>query len=127
MLEAWIKARFIQHHESSPQEIGELLDVMKMALSDARIVELSPDRRCYSALLAAARAALPAAGYRVSKGNKSHHYYTVPSLQYTVGWDALTSRKIERLGKKRATAEYVRVGTVSPSMAEEALAFAEEH
>lgn len=127
-LEAWRNSRLIVEHESSRQEISELLGIVKTDLKDALIGELSPDRRlacCYGALLTAARAALRAAGYRVPKGTPSHHYYAIQSLQFTVGFDVQVLRQIESMGKKRATADYVRVGEVSESMVEEAIAFAE--
>jgi len=128
-LEAWRDSRVIVEHESSRQEISELLEIVRTDFKDARIPELSPDRRlgcCYGALLTAARAALRAAGFRVPKGTPSHHYYAIQSLQFTVGLDAQALRQIESMGKKRATADYVRVGEVSESMVEEAIAFAEE-
>ncbi len=128
-LEAWRDSRLIVEHESSRQEVSELLGIVKTDLDDARIPELSPDRRfacCYGALLTAARAALRSAGYRVPKGAPSHHYYAIQSLQFTVGLDPQALRQIESMGKKRATADYVRVGELSESMVEEAIAFAED-
>ena len=124
----WRDSALIVDHESSRQEISELLEIVKTDLKDARIPELSPDRRlacCYGALLTASRAALRAAGYRVPKGTPSHHYYAIQSLLFTVGLDSQAVRQIESMGKKRATADYVRVGEVSESMVEEAIAFAE--
>jgi len=129
-LEAWRDSRLIVEHESSRQEISELLGIMKTDLKDALIRELSPDRRlacCYGALLTVARAALRAAGYRVPKGTPSHHYYAIQSLQFTVGLDIPVLRQIETMGKKRLTADYVRVGEASESMVDEGLAFAEEY
>ena len=97
-------------------------------LADARFAELSPVRRlscCYGALLTGARAARRASGYRVPKG-PNHHYYAIQSLQHTVGLETQTLRQIESLGKKRATADYVRVGEVSESMVSESISFAED-
>ena len=129
-LEGWLKTKLIVEHESSSQEIRELLDIVLTDLSDARIPELSPDRRmscCYAALLTAARTALRASGYRVPKSNTSHHYYAIQSLQFTAGIDSNVIRQIESMGKKRATADYVRVGEISDSMVSTALAFAEDY
>lgn len=129
-LESWRDSRLIVEHETSQQEIHELLGIVKTDLRDAHIDGLSPDRRlacCYGALLTAARAALRAAGYRVPKGTPSHHYYAIQSLQYTVGLDPDVLRQIESMGKKRATADYVRVGEVSELMVGEGLALAEEY
>ena len=127
-LDSWRDSRLIVEHESSKREISELWVIIRTDLEDARIHELSLDRRlscCYGALLTAARAALRASGYRVPKGTPSHHYYAIQSLQFTVGLDAEVLRQIEAMGKKRATAGYVRVGEVSDSMVEEALIFGE--
>jgi hypothetical protein len=127
-LDSWRDSRLIVEHETSRQEISELREIVRTDLEDARIEELSPDRRlscCYGALLTAARAALRASGYRVPKGTPNHHYYAIQSLQYTVGLDTQALRHIESIGKKRATADYVRVGEVSESMVLETIAFAE--
>lgn len=97
-------------------------------LDDARIPALSPDQRlacCYNAILTAARAVLRSAGYRVPEGTTNHHYYATQSLQFTALLDVATVQQIESMGKKRVMADYVRVGEVSQSMVEEALAFAE--
>ena len=126
-LESWRDSRLIVEHETSRQEISELAEIVDTDLKDAGVLDLSPDRRlscCYGALLTAARAALRATGFRVPKGTPSHHYCEIQSLQFSVGLDAEVLRQIEAMGKKRATADYVRVGEVSDSMVEEALAFA---
>ena len=128
ILEAWRDSTLIVEHETSEQEISDLLEIVKTDLKDACVPALSPDRRlacCYTAILTAARAALRASGYRVPKG-PSHHYYAIQSLQLTVALDSVTVRQIESMGKKRAVADYVRVGEVSQSMVEEALAFTED-
>ena len=49
----------------------------------------------------------------------------VQALLFTVGLDSLTVRQIESMGKKRAVADYTRVGQVSLSMVNEALVFTE--
>ena len=127
-LDAWRDSRLIVEHEASQQEISDLLGIVETDLKDARIPALSPDRRlacCYNAILTAARAALRAVGYRVPKGTANHHYYAIQSLRFTVLLDAVTVQQIESMGKKRVMANYVRVGEVSQSMVEDALAFAE--
>ncbi len=129
-LESWRDAQLLVEHETSRQEITELLEIVSTDLRDAHIEELSPDRPlacCYGALLTAARAALRASGYRVPKGTPSHYYYAIQSLQFTAGLDSRVLRQIESLGKKRATADYARMREVSESMVGETLAFAEEH
>ncbi len=127
-LDAWRNSRLIVEHETSQQEISDLLGIVTTDLNDARLPALSPDRRlacCYNAILTAARAALRSAGYRVPKGTAHHHYYAIQSLRFTVLVDAVTVQQIESMGKKRVMAGYVRVGEISQSLVEEALAFAE--
>lgn len=127
-LEAWLNSRLVTEHEASPQEIADLMEIVQTDVADARIGALSPDRRlacCYAALLTAARAALRASGYRVPKGTTSHHYRVIQSLRFTVALDSATVLRIEAMSKKRATADYVRVGEVSESMVAEAIEFAE--
>lgn len=127
-LEAWMESRFIVKHETNRQEISDLCQIIQTDLKDAHIPALSPDRRlacCYQAILTAARAALRATGYRVSKG-PNHHYYDIQSLQYTAKLDSITLRRIESMGKKRIVADYTRVGQVSESMVKETLVFAED-
>ena len=126
-LEAWSDASLIARHQSSPQEIADLLDIARTDLRDAAIPELSAKRKLassYNAILSLARAALRAPGFRVSKGTGSHHYYAIQSLRYTVGFEPADIVKIEAIQKKRHVGEYVRAADVSEGMAEDTQAFA---
>ncbi len=128
-LEAWSDSGLITPHQATPQEISDLFAVVETDLRDAEIPALSPERKlgcCYGAILSAARAALHASGYRVSRTNRSHHYYVIQSLRHTVGLDASTLLQIEALQKKRNTANYVRIGEVSDTLVAEAAALAQE-
>ncbi len=128
-LEAWHDAGLIATHETSRQEISDLLAIVDTDLKDATIPELSAERKlscCYNAMLTAARAALRASGYRVSKSNQSHHYYAIQSLRHTVELDADTVFRIEAVQKKRNVADYVRIGEVSKSAVAEILALARD-
>ncbi len=115
-LEAWQEAGLIVAHVTSSQEIADLLAIANVDLKDARIPELSADRKlgcCYNAMLTAAHAALRVSGYRVPKSNQSHHFYAIQSLRHTVQLDAGTVLRIEAVQKKRNVADYVRPGEVS--------------
>jgi hypothetical protein len=128
-LEAWREAGLVVAHESTPEEIADLFAVAETDLRDAAISELSPERKlgcAYGAILSAGRAALHAAGYRVPKSNPGHHHYVIQSLRYTIGLAPSVVLQIEALQKKRNTADYVRVGGVSDTLAAEACALAEE-
>ncbi len=127
-LEAWRENDLISPHQPTHQEISDLLNVVETDLRDAAIPELSPERKlgcCYGAILSAARAALHASGYRVSKSTRSHHYYVIQSLRHTVGLDSGTVLQIEAIQKKRNTADYIRIGEVSDNLATETRALAE--
>jgi hypothetical protein len=128
-LEAWREAGLLVRHEATPEEIADLLAVAETNLRDAAIAELSPERKlgcAYGAILSVARGALHAAGYRVPKSNPSHHHYTIQSLRYTVGLTPSIVLQIEALQKKRNTADYVRVGDVSDTLAAQARALARD-
>lgn len=128
-LEAWSEAGLVTTHQPSRQEISDLLAVVDTDLRDASILELSPERKLscsYGAILSAARAALHASGYRVSRSNRSHHYQVIQSLRYTAGFDSVTVLRIEAVQKKRNTGDYVRVGAVSDELADEARGLANE-
>jgi hypothetical protein len=127
-LEAWRESGLLVSHEATQEEIADLFAVAETDLRDAAIAGLSPERKlgcAYGAILSAARAALHAAGYRVPKST-SHHHYTIQSLRYTVGLTPSIVLQIEALQKKRNTADYVRVGDVSDTLAAEACALARE-
>lgn len=103
-----------------------------MALADrdianAQLEGLSPDWRlsiAYNAALQAAKAALAAAGYRAER--EAHHYRVIQSLEHTVGLDAATIGKFDRLRKKRNTASYESAGSVSIKEADEMLGLAKD-
>lgn len=105
------------------------MTIAETDLRDAAIAELSPERKlacAYGAILSAARVALHAAGYRVSKSNRNHHYYAVQSLRHTIHLKPDTLLRIEALQKKRHIADYVRIGEVAETLAAEARALAQD-
>lgn len=126
-LEAWSDTGLVTTHQSSRQEIRELLEIVETDLRDAAIPDLSPKQKLassYNAILSLARAALRASGYRVPKGQGSQHYYSIQSLRYTVGFNPDVVLKIEAIQKKRHSGEYVRVVDVSEGMAADTRIFA---
>ena len=128
-LEALRDAGLVVAHEATPEEIADLLALAETDLRDAAIAALSPERKlgcAYEAILAAGRAALHAAGYRVPKSNPSHHHYVIQSLRSTVALAPSALLQIEAIQKKRNTADYVRVGEVSAALAAEARVLASE-
>jgi hypothetical protein len=84
-LRDWLKNGWLIEHQTSPQEIADLLGVVKRDLADCRTSGLSSDWRlsiAYNAALQAAAAALAAAGYRAAR--EAHHYRVIQSLAHTI-------------------------------------------
>jgi hypothetical protein len=119
-LTTWLENRWLIDHESSPQEVTNLLAVVDRDLGDAEVEALSTDRRleiAYNAALQLSILALAAAGYRATR-DKSH-MYPILSLQYTVGVAPEIVDTLDSVRRKRHQANYERAGTASHSEAEE--------
>lgn len=127
-LKQWLDNRWLVEHSPTAEEIAALLDLADRDLRDARVTALSPDWRlaiAYNAALQVAVAALAASGYRPGRGG-SHHYYSIESLQFTLGLDLDTVRVLDAFRKKRNIADYERAGTVTTTEVDELLSIAEE-
>jgi uncharacterized protein (UPF0332 family) len=119
-LEDWRHSGWLSAHESSRQEVSDLLAIADRDLKDCQSEGLSADWRfniAYNALLQAATAALAVAGYRASRD--SHHYRILQSLGLTVGVPAETLRYLDAFRKKRNLTGYERIGAVSDKEVEE--------
>ena len=113
-LEVWLKNSWLIKHETSSQEIADLLGVADRDLADCQSPNLSPDWRlniAYNAALQLATAALAAAGYRPSR--ESHHYRVIQSLALTIGADADLVETFDQFRKKRNIGGYERAGLVT--------------
>jgi hypothetical protein len=118
---------WIVEHETSRQEIAELLAVADRNLADSRVAGLSADGRfyfSYSAALQVATAALAATGYRASR--EAHHFRTLQTLAYTIDADASLIEQMDHFRKKRNVAGYERAGTISDTEAKEMTDIAEQ-
>jgi hypothetical protein len=122
-LEDWLRNRWLKPHQTSPEEVADLLSVADRDLRDAEVHGLSPDSRhniAYSAALTCAKVALAASGYRPL--TSSHHYYTIQSLPLTMGPNMASTRDhLDGARQKRSTSVYDRSGTISDAMANEVL------
>lgn len=126
-LRDWLKNGWLTEHQSSQQEISDLLAVIDRDLTDCQTSGLSPDWRlsiAYNAALQAATAALAATGYRVSR--EAHHYRVIQSLAYTIGADSSLITHLDGFRKKRHIGDYERAGTISDQEAREMLDLAEK-
>ena len=113
-LETWLANRWLIEHQSSPQEVAELLSLIERDLGDSQSEGLSLDWSfcmAYNAALQAATLALHAAGYRA--GRESHHERTIETLRFTLGASPKQVQVLQRYRRKRNTVEYDRVGAVS--------------
>lgn len=126
-LETWLGHGWLKRHETSPQEVAELLAVVDRALENAAVEGLTPDARislAYPAALAIGAAGLGAAGYRAGKDR--HHERVLDSLLHTLGVDSVRVGKLHRFRRMRNAMTYERVGSVSETEARAFLALVGE-
>jgi len=125
-LQDWLKSRWLIEHQTSRQEIADLLGMADRDLVQCRTPHLSPDWQlniAYNAALQAATAALAASGYRAARD--SHHYRVIQSLAYTIKADERLITQLDKFRKKRNISDYERAGAVSEQEAKEMFALAE--
>jgi hypothetical protein len=119
-LRDWLRHSWLVAHETSPEEIAGLLAIVERDLANSKIAGLSADWRLsigYNAALQAATAALAASGYRAAR--EQHHYRTVQSLAFTIGWQAVKVDRLDRFRKKRNIGSYETAGAASDREATE--------
>ncbi len=119
-LQDWLKSRWLIKHQTSRQEIVDLLGMADRDLVQCRTPTLSPDWQlniAYNAALQAATAALAAAGYRAAR--ESHHYRIIQSLAHTIKADPALIAQLDKFRKKRNISDYERAGAVSQQEANE--------
>lgn len=124
-LQDWLKNGWLIEHQTSHQEIADLLGMADRDLTQCRTPNLSPDWQlniAYNAGLQAAIAALAAAGYRAARD--AHHYRVIQSLAYTIKADANLIAQLDKFRKKRNISGYERAGAVSEQEAKEMFALA---
>ena len=124
-LSDWARSGWLVEHQTSPQEIADLLGVADRDLHDCAARDLSEDWQlaiAYNAALQCATAALAACGYRASR--EAHHYRVIQSLAHTIGMDTKLVTQIDAFRKKRNIGDYERAGLVSETEAREMVALA---
>ena len=125
-LQDWLRNGWLTRHQTSREEITDLLAVADRDLADCRAAGLSADWRlaiAYNAALQAATAGLAVAGFRAAR--ESHHYYVIQSLAYTVQANPDLIAEFDGFRKKRNLAAYERSGATSDQEAEEMIELAE--
>ena len=119
-LQDWLKSRWLIEHQTSHQEIADLLGMADRDLVQCRTPNLSSDWQlniAYNAALQAATAALAAAGYRAAR--EAHHYRVIQSLAHTIKADPVLIAQLDKFRKKRNISDYERAGAVSEQEANE--------
>lgn len=126
-LKDWANNHWLTEHQTSAEEIQNLLLVSDRDIRDCRAEGLSPDWQmniAYNAALQTATAALAACGYRA--GREAHHYRVIQSLAYTVGVEKNLILQFDQFRKKRNIGGYEQAGLVSKKEAEEMFQLAVE-
>ena len=119
-LQDWLKSGWLVEHQTSRQELVNLLGMADRDLAQCRMPHLSSDWQlniAYNAALQAATAALAAAGYRAAR--EAHHYRVIQSLAYTIKADASLIAQLDKFRKKRNIGSYERAGVASDQEAKE--------
>ena len=114
-LEKWAEYGWLKSEPTSRDEIQSLLTIVDRDLHDAKVNEISEDRRfeaAFSAARTCANIALRASGYRTST-QPGHHTKTIESLELTIGADTRLIRKMKTLSQKRNATSYDTAGNVS--------------
>lgn len=123
-LKQWAENGWLRGHQSSKQEIGDLLAIVSRDPADAE-GDISADWRfgiAYNAALKLCTILLHASGYRPEKNLQ--HYRTIAALPLVLGnrWKD-EANYLETCRRKRNIAEYDRAGVVTEQDAAELAAF----
>jgi hypothetical protein len=123
-LQRYLENSWLQRHETSPQEITELLAIADRDIGQSQTPGLGPEWRlsiAYNAALQLATAVLAAAGYRAERQNK--HQRTIECLAFTLGLERRAIDFFDVCRRKRHSNVYDQVGAVSEQEADEMVAF----
>lgn len=124
-LKNWREQNFLIEHESSREEISNLLELVARDLEDAAVEQLSADRRmgiAYNACRNVACLALAAEGYR--PGRQRSHEWAIQSLRLTIDLEQERVDTLDTVRRMRHKSDYLQAGTASHSEAEEVYRFA---
>jgi uncharacterized protein (UPF0332 family) len=124
-LQLYLNNRWIRRHSTSRDEIGRLLAIAHRDIQQSQTPGLGPEWRfdiAYNAALQLSTAALAASGYQAERQNK--HMRTIECLAFTVELDEKTVALLDRCRRKRHTAVYDQIGTISDHEADEMIAMA---
>lgn len=126
-LKNWLANGWLVAHETSAEEIGDLLALVERDLADAAVEHVSPDWRssiAYNAILQLATLALAAEGYRAER--QRAHERAVLSLRHTIRAEPDLVDTIDGIRRKRNLTSYERSGVVSEREAREVIGIAND-
>lgn len=118
----------VKPHRTSSKEIKDLGEVVARDLKDARIADLSADRRfatAYNAVLQLATMVIACSGYRI--GGFGHHYTTFEALELAMGPSVSESvAYFDTCRRKRNHLDYDRADVISDGEAGDLLSKAND-
>lgn len=126
-LQSWANNGWLRSHQSSVQEIRDLLAMVERDLADAQ-GDISPDWRCgiaYNAALKLCTILVYASGYRPEK--TLQHHRTIQALSLILGPNREADVDyLDACRGKRNMVEYEHVGGVTNNNVSELIEFTEE-
>ena len=126
-LQSWASNGWLRAHQTSPQEIRELLAMVERDLADAE-GDISNDWRfgiAYNAALKLCTVVLHASGYRPEKALQ--HYRTITALPLVLGEQHKPDVDyLDACRMKRNTVEYDRVGGATSEDVRELVEFTKD-
>ena len=127
-LQHWAHNGWLKAHQTSRQELTQLLEIVQRDLGDACASDLSPDWRfgiAYNAALKLCIMLLYAEGFRPAQNLA--HYRTLQALPLILGTELQKDADyLDACRIKRNTVEYDYVGGATDADADELIAFTKE-
>jgi len=121
-LDDWYKNGWLKKHQTSREEIGNLIAIIERDLADCSNEHVSQDWRfaiVYNAARQCCLVALYCSGYRTGRG-AGDHYYVIQSLTQTMGTDLTETRDyLDSCRIKRNISDYDKAGVISHHEVEE--------
>ena len=125
-LKQWLENGWIRSHQTSSQEIANLLNIVRRDLSDARSNDVSDDWRfgiAHNAALKLCTILLYSEGFRPIQGLA--HFRTIQALPLILGNERISDAAyLETCRIKRNHVEYDYVGGATKADADELIEFA---
>lgn len=125
-LQRYLEISWIRTHQTSSEEIHDLLAIADRDIGQSQIQGVCPEWRfgiSYNAVLQLATAALAATGFQAERQNK--HQRTIECLTWTVGLTPGEVALLDLCRRKRHTNVYEQIGAISDQEATEMIGVAQ--